>query len=389
MRTSRLARGFALLAPLLLFSGPAARAQTEAWVPAAPSRVVPRQVSVFNCDGQVGVNARWVFNDGGYRVVQTPLVSRAGQTVTLDARVEEWTGGRTLALVPFEKNFDLGALEPGTYTLDFKSWGTTLKQLQFTVIQTPPAAQPADQTCFFVSQHYRDFLSREPDGSGLAFWTDGLNRCGLDAQCREAERVNVSAAFFLSIEFKETGYFVYRVYRAALGRAPAFAEFVPEAAAVGQRVVVGSNDPWQIRLDGNKNSFVNGFVNRQEFLARYNGLSNEQYVDKLFETAGFTPAPSERDELLNGLNNCAFTIGCPTRADALRKVAENPALDRKVFNEAFVTMQYFGYLRRDPDAEGFQFWLAKLNRFGGNFVDAEMVRAFISSDEYRSRFGQP
>src|SRR5919197_686326 len=126
MNAGRLARGFALLAPLLLFPGPAARAQTE-----------------------------------------------------------EWTGARTLALVPFEKNFDIGALEPGTYTLDFKSWGTTLKQLQFTVIQTPPAAQPADQTCFFVSQHYRDFLSREPDGSGLAFWTDGLNRCGLDAQCRE------------------------------------------------------------------------------------------------------------------------------------------------------------------------------------------------------------
>jgi len=26
-------------------------------------------------------------------------------------------------------------------------------------------------------------------------------------------------------------------------------------------------------------------------------------------------------------------------------------------NEAFVMMEYFGYLRRDPDADGYAFWL--------------------------------
>jgi hypothetical protein len=50
-------------------------------------------------------------------------------------------------------------------------------------------------------------------------------------------------------------------------------------------------------------------------------------------------------------------------------------------------MQYFGYLRRDPDAEGFNFWLNKLNQFGGNHERAEMVKAFLSSSEYRERFG--
>ena len=70
----------------------------------------------------------------------------------------------------------------------------------------------------------------------------------------------------------------------------------------------------------------------------------------------------------------------------LRRIIEHPAFERRVFNEAFVTLQYFGYLRRDADAAGFQFWLNKLDRFDGNFVDAEMVKAFITSDEYRRRF---
>jgi predicted small integral membrane protein len=59
-----------------------------------------------------------------------------------------------------------------------------------------------------------------------------------------------------------------------------------------------------------------------------------------------------------------------------------------LFNAAFVQMEYFGYLQRDPDEGGFNFWLAKLNQFG-NWVDAQMVLAFIKSPEYRSRFGQP
>ena len=56
-------------------------------------------------------------------------------------------------------------------------------------------------------------------------------------------------------------------------------------------------------------------------------------------------------------------------------------------------MQYFGYLRRNPkdspdaDYSGYEFWLNKLNFFGGNFVGAEMVKAFITSSEYRQRFG--
>ena len=387
MRPTLLTFRFALMFSFFASFSVSTYSQSDTWVPAEPTRVVPAQLSAFSCSGQTTINARWTFNDSGYRVFQAPIVSRSGQTITLDARVEEWTGIRALALVPFEKNFDVGLLEPGTYRLDFKSWGTLLKQMQFTVTVTPPATHPLDGSCFFVAQHYSDFLSREADGSGFAFWNNELANCGSDPQCLELKRINVSAAFFHSIEFRETGYYVYRMYRGALGRRPTFAEFVPETAQLGKNVVVGSDGPWRIRLSSNQDIYTLDFFRRPEFQARYSGLTNGQYVDKLFETEGITPTQTERDALVDSLDHCPYTIGCPTRVTVLRKIIEHAAFDRKVFNEGFVTMQYFGYLRRDPDAEGFQVWLEKLNRFNGNFIEAEMVKAFITSDEYRQRFG--
>jgi hypothetical protein len=101
------------------------------------------------------------------------------------------------------------------------------------------------------------------------------------------------------------------------------------------------------------------------------------------EIRGNIPADTTfRNSLVSGLN--AMT---ETRATVLRKVAEAEELKLREFNSAFVFMEYAGYLRRDPDASGFNFWLNKLNAFGGNFHDAEMVKAFISSTEYRQRFG--
>src|SRR3954451_4813270 len=82
-------------------------AQGDTWIPAQPNRVVPTQLAVFSCSGQTTVNARWIFADGGFRVTQTPIISRSGNTISVDARVEEFTGGRTQAIVPFNKNFDI------------------------------------------------------------------------------------------------------------------------------------------------------------------------------------------------------------------------------------------------------------------------------------------
>ena len=78
--------------------------------------------------------------------------------------------------------------------------------------------------------------------------------------------------------------------------------------------------------------------------------------------------------------------GVLSRACVLEKIAANENFAKARFNEAFVMMEYFGYLRRDPDASGYEFWLNKLNQFGGDFERAEMVKAFITSGEYRARF---
>ena len=75
-------------------------------------------------------------------------------------------------------------------------------------------------------------------------------------------------------------------------------------------------------------------------------------------------------------------------------MAEDSDLNNSEKNRAFVLMQYSGYLRRNPndpqdtDYKGFDFWLTKLNEFNGNFVNAEMVKAFITSGEYQQRFAQ-
>jgi hypothetical protein len=258
-----------------------------------------------------------------------------------------------------------------------------------------PAGNPIDTSQTFVQQHYLDFLNREPDASGLQFWTQGIESCGSSAGCREVKRIDTSAAFFLSIEFQETGYLVYRIYKAAFGdisqAAPVpvrRADFVADTQSIGQGVQVGVGN-WQQQLEANKNSFANAFVSRSRFTDAYPaGLTAEQFVDALFLRAGVAPTPSERQAAITAFG----AGGVAGRAAALRAVAESQTLRDAEFNRAFVLMQYFGYLRRDPDAApdtnfgGHNFWLTKLNQFNGDFRAAEMVKAFITSIEYRGRF---
>ncbi|HEX8502227.1 MAG TPA: Calx-beta domain-containing protein [Pyrinomonadaceae bacterium] len=248
---------------------------------------------------------------------------------------------------------------------------------------------------FFVTQHYLDFLNREPDPAGLAHWTNQTTNCGSPdpVVCR----VNTSAAFFLSIEFQETGYLVYKTFGAALGtrRVGAAApltlrEFLADTQAIGAGVVVNQG-PWQAQLEANKQAYFGEFVQRAAFASAYpQTLTAAQFADALNANAGAVLTAAERNDLVAGLNS-----GQLTRARVLRAVAENAAFSARENNRAFVLMQYFGYLRRNPnDApdsnfDGYNFWLSKLNQFGGNFVNAEMVKAFITSTEYVQRFGQP
>jgi hypothetical protein len=268
-------------------------------------------------------------------------------------------------------------------------------------------ANPADDSTFFVRQHYRDFLNRDPDAPGLAFWTNEIESCGTNTQCREVKRINVSAAFFLSIEFQETGYLVERTYKTAYGDTTSpgvsgtvpvihLSEFLPDTQSIGQGLIVGQGN-WQAQLEANKVAYFADFVSRPGFVSSApTTLSPAQFIDTLFSNAGVTPTTAQRQAAIDEFAGAGNTADLAARGRALRRVAENPTLQQRELNRAFVLMEYYGYLRRNPnDAPeptlnfaGWKFWLDKLNLFGGNFVQAEMVKAFISSDEYRHRFGQ-
>ena len=262
---------------------------------------------------------------------------------------------------------------------------------------TGAGPNPVDDSHAFVCQHYHDFLNREPDAAGLAFWTGNIESCGTDAGCREVKRIDTSAAFFLSIEFQETGFLAYRAYAAAFGPARVggavpltLEEFLFDAGRVARGVVVGPGE-WQARLENNRRAYFDEFVQRPAFEAVYpRAMSADAFVDALNANTSNSLTQAERDALVSGLGT-----GAETRATALRKVVENDAFRRRELNRAFVLAQYFGYLRRNPnefpdaDFAGYNFWVAKLNEFGGDFRRAEMVKAFISSTEYRSRFGTP
>lgn len=262
-------------------------------------------------------------------------------------------------------------------------------------------ANPVDDAQFFVRQQYLDFLNREPDASGLAFWTNQISSCGSNLACLETKRVNVSAAFFVSIEFQQTGYLVYRMFKSAYGNIAGtpvpvrFNEFLPDTQQIGQGVVVGVGN-WQAQLEANKVAFAQAFVARSRFTTAFpTSLSPTQFVNALYANAGITPSAAERNSVIGEFGSATTTTDAAARARALRRVAENSALAQQELNRAFVLMQYFGYLRRNPnDApepgtnfDGYNFWLNKLNQFNGNYVAAELVKAFITSGEYRGRFG--
>ena len=253
-----------------------------------------------------------------------------------------------------------------------------------------PTTNPIDDSHLFVLQHYHDFLNREPDQAGWEFWTWEIEQCGADQQCREVKRVNVSAAFFLSIEFQQTGYLVYKTYKAAFNTGEALAQktFLQDTQRIGLGVVVGATN-WEQTLEANKRAYFGAFAQRADFLAAFpSTLTAAQFVDKLNANTGNSLTQAERDALAAALGS-----GAASRAETLRAVVENAEFSRREFNKAFVLTQYFGYLRRGPsespdsDFSGWQFWLSKLDEFHGNYIQAEMVKAFITSDEYRKRFG--
>jgi hypothetical protein len=277
------------------------------------------------------------------------------------------------------------------------------------ILDNSPEAtsNPIDISRTYAGQHYHDFLYRQSDTSGEDFWTNQIEQCGADAQCRQAKRVSVSAAFFLSIEFRATGLIVISAHKAGFGNAkstPRYAVFLRDQHEIGDGVIVGQGN-WQAQLDANKQAFLQDFVSRPEFTSQASfaqGVPAATYVDALFANSGATPTAAERNAAISAYGG-GDTSG---RAAALKSIIESGSVFNKLYNDSFVLMQYFGYLRRNPDDapdqnfSGYDFWLAKLNGVSQPNEDmrndaqaqqrserAEMIRAFIESTEYRRRFG--
>jgi Calx-beta domain/WD40-like Beta Propeller Repeat len=233
-----------------------------------------------------------------------------------------------------------------------------------------PTTNPINDARFFVNQQYFDFLNRAPEQGGLDYWTDQITRCGSNPTCLLSRRNAVSAAFFIEAEFQLTGFFVYRLHQASFGVLPLRQRFIMDRA----RVAVGPT------LEADKLTLANDFVMRDAFLMRYPAsFTPEQFVNKLFDTAGLIPFTAERQRFINDMHNGK------TRAQVLIEVIEIPEYKTREFNPAFVIMQYFGYLGRDPEPGGFAFWLDVLNNRQPNNYPG-LVCAFITSEEYQLRF---
>jgi hypothetical protein len=245
---------------------------------------------------------------------------------------------------------------------------------------TPDAAQtanPLETDMYFVRQQYLDFLGREPDYQGLLYWTGEIDKCGADVDCLNNRRVGIAAAFFMEKEYQETGSFVYRLYKGALGRQLSFNEFNTDR----QQVLSGDN------LDANQTAFADAFVKKAEFVQKYNGATNaEGFVDALLNSIEQTSGAdlrAQRSALIAKYNSGGDVN--QSRALVVREAIDNDSFRNAEYNPSFVLMEYFGYLKRDPETDGYKFWLNVLNnKEPGNYRG--MVCSFITSTEYQVRF---
>ena len=231
------------------------------------------------------------------------------------------------------------------------------------------ALNPIEAAEFFIRQQYVDVLGREPDEPGLNFWSNQILACELDRRCLNARRRDIAAEFFITREFQLTGLFVYEMYSGALGRSPDFNEFVVDRAQV-----IGSAS-----LDIERAAFARSFVQRPEFVDKYQAHTTAAaFVDALLENVWLSAGlrlDSERDTLI-----ARFNIGdsqTESRSLVLRELVDNPSFKQTQYNAAFVLTEYSAYLRRNPDPEGYEFWLRRLNSDKSSYPG--MVCAFITS----------
>ncbi|HJR08828.1 MAG TPA: FG-GAP-like repeat-containing protein [Pyrinomonadaceae bacterium] len=249
---------------------------------------------------------------------------------------------------------------------------------------------PIFTTPFFVRMQYLDFLSREPEAGEP--WSAILNNCPDVNNNPACDRITVSQSFFGSPEFRLKGFYVFNFYKVAFNRRPAYDEIIPDMRSVSGATAA---EVYQKRA-----AYPVNFTARAEFKGLYNALTNTAFVNTLFDRYGLgtitTPDPVNpeggtkvlltRADLINSLGGQSGTRTL-TRAQVLRALVESNEVSAAEYNRAFVAMQYYGYLRRTPEEDGYQAWLRVINQDPNNI--RVMVNGFMNSPEYRLRFGQP
>jgi hypothetical protein len=252
---------------------------------------------------------------------------------------------------------------------------------------------------FFIQQQYIAFLRRFPEPSGMSFYLNILNGCNqADTECIKFTRGALSANFFRSPEFQRKGSYVMYLYMVSIGQRPATVAELGDASKVDrphyaeffadlQSISVPNDDP--VLTEQKKVQLTDAWMQRTEIKNKYDALSNANFVQTLLNTAGVTI--SNQAQLVADLN-----AATKTRAQVLRAIAESPQVDAKFYKQAFVTMEYFGYLRRDPEICvgspnpsqcGYIFHNERFNLTADkDFLENTIVRGFIESPEYIGRF---
>jgi uncharacterized delta-60 repeat protein len=300
--------------------------------------------------------------------------SGSGITMTNSAgfyAFPDLTSGGFYTVTPWLANYSFGP--------QARSFSLLADQTDASFTATPnatPTENPLDTPLYFVRQQYLDFLGREPDQEGLDYWSGQLNQCHGHAACLSAQRIEVSAAFFASAEFQQSGSFVYRVYKAGLGRQLSYAEFT-----AARTQVLGGTSP-----QASQATFANAFVEQPEFVQKFQAnVTAQSFVGALLaqiSASSQVDLSPERNQMI-----ATYQTGGSmndSRALVLQMVTADGSFQQAEYNRSFVLMEYFGYLQRDADAGGYQFWLNALNSAPGNYRG--MVCSFITSTEYQRRF---
>ena len=240
---------------------------------------------------------------------------------------------------------------------------------------------PIDERHYFVSQQYRDVLNREPDPNGLDYWAEHLKPCPTSSACFNDARAKIHATLFTADEFQETVVFDFRLYRAAFGTVPRFAELMQDRKQFEAFHVGDWRDPEEVTLA--QRSFVQNWVRRDAFRSAFpDSMSPEEFVNHLFDTARLTPFIAERKQQIEALQ------AGKTRAEVLRELVEMNEFKQRENESALVLLQFPLQLRRDVDYKDVRFkeWFEKLER--QEPVDPRYVIClFLTSDEYQLRFG--